>query len=194
MATTDLQGVADAVVRRAESQGYVVAKDVRDELAKAGLAQAQWKDVLELAKPSLRYRQRRYYYEQPGLSFVRDHPREDQRQKREVHQAIRDLIRRYQERVVEDDRRMLGRIHFIQPIQVVTEDQRELNCVSRDLSVNGMRLLGKYNLVGQRVRVWIPRMEEEGTRYCFLVQILWSSQIGDDLFENGGFFLEIAEG
>jgi hypothetical protein len=191
MSATELQGIADAVISRAERQGYVVPREVREELTRAGLPESHWKDVLELAKPSLQFRQNRYYFASPGKAVLRTHMRDDQRQRRDVHHAVRDLIRRYQTSVIQNERRMLGRIPFIQPIKVVTEDQRELRCVTRDISVNGLRLMGIYNLVGQKVRVFIPLVDEGAGQHCFTVQILWSSKIGDDLFENGGFFLDM---
>jgi hypothetical protein len=189
--TDKLQGVADVVVGRAERQGYVLAREVREELARAGLPEDHWKDVLALAKPAFRHQKGRYYLTSPGVSVLRSRLREDQRQQQEVHHAVRNLIRRYQDTAVQNERRLLGRIPFILPIKLVTEDQRELHCVSRDISVNGLRLMGVYNLVGQKVRAFVPDPDEGGRQYCFTVQILWSAKIADDLFENGGFFLDM---
>jgi hypothetical protein len=48
--------------------------------------------------------------------------------------------------------------------------------------------------MGQKLRVWIPRPGKANESHCFLVQILWSASVGDDLFENGGIFLELLPG
>jgi hypothetical protein len=184
MITTDLQGIATSVIRRAQRQEFVVARDVREELAQANLSPSLWKDVLALARASLNYRQGRYYYA-PSLS-----PRlqQEQRQQRRIHRAVRRLLRDYKAAASETERRLQGRIDFIQPVKVQTEDQREWTLLSRDLSTTGIRLLGTRSLLGQKVRVVLPHGEE---RISFLVRILWTCAVGDDLFENGGTFLEV---
>ena len=50
MIATELQEVADAIVRRAERQGFVVPREIREEVALAGLSQTQWKEALDLAR------------------------------------------------------------------------------------------------------------------------------------------------
>src|SRR5258708_4282147 len=56
MTANDLQAVANEVIRLAQQQGYVVQRDVRDELRRAGLSEKLWKDVLALGRASLSYR------------------------------------------------------------------------------------------------------------------------------------------
>ena len=50
MNAPELQGVADAVLARAESQGFVVPREIRDALTGAGLPDEQWKEVVAIAK------------------------------------------------------------------------------------------------------------------------------------------------
>jgi hypothetical protein len=82
---------------------------------------------------------------------------------------------------------------FVQPTKILTPDHREIQLLSRDISPTGIRLIGTRNLQGQKVRVLVPRQDDGGGHWCFLVQILWSSQIGDNLVEHGGVFLELLE-
>ena len=65
MITANPTGIADRVVRRAQRQGYVVAREVREELTLAGASDDLWKDVLALARQSLTLRRGRYYYSAP---------------------------------------------------------------------------------------------------------------------------------
>jgi hypothetical protein len=49
-------------------------------------------------------------------------------------------------------------------------------------------------LLGQKVRIFIPypgSPETSNEGWSFVVRILWTCAIGEDLFENGGAFLEI---
>src|SRR6266852_9875825 len=84
MTTTDLQDIANAVIRRARQQGSVAADDVQAELTRAGEREELWKDVLALARPALSYRQGRYHY----LAAVGPRLREEQQQQK-VRQAVR---------------------------------------------------------------------------------------------------------
>jgi hypothetical protein len=180
---TDLQAIADAVVRRARAQGSVTDDDVREELARAGESADLCKDVLALARPSLRYHDGRHDYAAP------DGPRQalEQAQQR-VHEAVHELVQQHRAaRSVE--RREQDRVDFIQPVQVRAEDGRTFTLLSRDLSPSGIRLVGTRRLLGQKVRVQVAR-PGGGSPWTFLVRILWTCALGDDLFENGGSFLQ----
>jgi hypothetical protein len=185
MTATNLQGVADQVVRRAQQQGYVVPREVREELARASVSEALWKDVLALARASLSYRRGRYYYTAP----VSDRVRAEQSQQRDIHTAVQQLIQTQQLSAGRPERREQGRVDFIQPVKVITEDNQEFTLLSRDLSATGIRLLGGRRLLGQKVRVQIPH--GSGAPVEFLVRILWTCPVGDDLVENGGSFLSV---
>src|SRR5258708_6877570 len=83
-----LQDVADAIVRRAQRQGHIVPKEIRDELAQAGVAGAKWKEVVALSRPVLSLRRGRYYYV-PAISAVKQ---QDQKQQQDIHRAVRRII------------------------------------------------------------------------------------------------------
>jgi hypothetical protein len=184
MNTTDLQGVARHVTRRAQRQGFIIARDVREELAEAGQPEALWKDVLALARPSLHYRGGRYYYAPPVSARVQA----EQSHQREVAHAVRALIDRYRS-AARVERREHGRVDFVQPVQVTAEDGREMTLLSRDLSPTGIRLIGTRRLLGQKVRVRVSC--PDGPPWDFLVRVLWACPVGDDLVENGGTFLTV---
>jgi hypothetical protein len=186
MALPELKEIAESVIRRARNQGFVVSREIREELTGAGISEKHWKDVLALAQSSLHFRQGRYYY----ISAANSPARNEQNQQRDIHRAVREMLQQYKVQTTEVERRQHGRSHFVQPTKVITSDHRELQVLSRDLSPTGIRLIGTRSLQGQKIRVLIPRIGAEGNPWCFLVQILWSSQIGDNLIENGGVFLE----
>jgi hypothetical protein len=185
MTEIDLQRIAEAVVRRARQQGFVVPREVREELTRGGLSDTLWKDVLALARPSLSYRHSRYYY----VPAVSDRVRQEQQQQEGLRQAVRQVIRQYRNSPALVERREQDRIDFMQPVQVQTEDGRAFTLLSRDLSPTGIRLVGPRQLLGQKLRVRLPRNSGHGP-WCFVVRVLWACAIGEDLFENGGQFLE----
>jgi hypothetical protein len=179
-----LQAIADSVVQRAQRQGFVRPKEVREVLKAAGESPTLWKDVLAIARASLSYRNGRYYYASP----VSDRLRQAQDQQatiadeaRRVMGILRAAARR--------DRRGEERIEFVQPMHVQTEDGRVFTLLSRDLSTSGMRLLGTRSLLGQKVQVR-PAATPENGGWCFVLRVLWTCAVGDDLFENGGTFVE----
>jgi hypothetical protein len=188
MIATNLQSIADRVIRRAKRQGYVVSSDIRDELSQAGLPDTLWKDVAALARPSLAYRRGRYYFEAPVSTRVR----QEQARQRDIQKAVRQIIRRQRADADRVERRGQDRIDFVQPVKVVTDDEREFTLLSRDLSTSGIRLVGTRGLLGQKVRVLIPR-DDQKAPWSFRVRILWTCTIGDDLVENGGTFLEVSD-
>jgi hypothetical protein len=186
MTENNLQGVADLVVRRAQQQGYVVAREVREELTRANISELLWKDVLALARASLNYRRGRYYYTAP----VSERVRAEQSHQRDIQSAVQQIVQQHQAAASRPERREQDRIDFIQPVKVITEDNRELTLLSRDLSATGIRLIGTRRLLGQKVRIIIPA--GNGPPHDFLVRILWTCPVGDDLVENGGAFLSVS--
>ena len=182
---TELQAVAHAVVRRAERQGFVLPSEIRAELAHMSIPKGQWKEVVALSRPALRYRQGRYYYK----ALISPRLREEQRQQRAIHHTVHQLIRRYKKDHSLAERRQQGRTDFVQPVKVRIDNQRELTVLSRDLSETGIRLIGTQSLLGQKVEVLLNH-PDGGESCCFLTRILWTCIVGDGLFENGGVFLE----
>ncbi len=189
MISTDLQDIVTSVVRRAQGQGSVAARDVRDELTRAGLPTDLWKDVVARARPALRYSRGRYRYVAP----VSERVQQQQQQQEQVRRAVRELVRRHREDGLPAERRRQERIDFIHPVRVQTEDGRVYQVLSRDLSPSGIRLVGTRGLLGQKIRVFVP-LGDDGGAQGFLVRVLWTCAVGDDLVENGGAFLEVLTG
>jgi hypothetical protein len=188
MPAATLQQVADAVVRRAQRQGYVVPREVRSELRLAGLAEDQWKKALELARTTLIYRQGRYYHK----AAVSPKLEQAERQRQAVQKALRGLLRSHRRRAREQERRGEVRVDFVQPVKVQTEDGKEYTLLTRDLSTTGVRLIGTRRLLGQKIHLFLPR-DEGAAPYRLVVRILWTCAVGDDLFENGGSFVELVQ-
>ncbi len=186
MATDPLQRVAEAVVRRARQQGYVVPKDLRAELRLAGLEESNWKLVLEHVRNELVYRQGRYYL----LTTMSPRVRETQTQQNAIQKAIRDILRHHRARQRESERRGQKRVELIVPAILTLEDGQTHRLMSRDLSPTGIRLLGTKRLLGQKLQLTL-QLEGDQPTLRLLVRILWTCSVGDDLFENGGTFLEI---
>ncbi len=193
MTRNDLQRVADTMVRRAQQRGYVVASEIRAQLLADGLDETQWKDVVALARPTLRLRSGRYHYE----ATVSDPIRKEQDHQRDIHKAVRQLMREYRSVAKRIERREQNRMDFIQPVRVRTEHGREHIVLSRDLSATGIRLIGTRSLLGQKVWVEVPKPGSSETpadmvpEWSFLVRILWTCAVAEDLFENGGSFIEV---
>ncbi len=186
MSRTDLLGVANNVVHRAQRQGFVIAREIREAVSQAGAPDKEWKEVVSLAGPALNYRRGRYYY----APCVSERVRQEQEHQRSVQQAVRQLIQQYKEGARPVERRENDRIDFIQPVKVITHDQREFTVLSRDISTTGIRLIGPRSLLGQKVQILVPRPDNTEP-WCFLTRILWTCAVSDELFENGGAFLEV---
>jgi hypothetical protein len=187
MISTDLHGVAELVLRQAQRQGYIVPRQVRTVLSGAGVSEALWKDVLVVARPSLAYRNGRYYYSTP----VSERVRQEQAQQVGIQKAVREIIRHYRggNRV---ERREEDRIDFVQPVKVKLEDGHEFTLLTRDLSSTGIRLIGTRRFLGQKIRVTVPTADNS-TSWDFIVRVLWTCTVGDDLIENGGTFVDLAQ-
>ncbi len=149
----------------------------------------RWKEVLELARPSLIYRQGRYYHK----AAVSPRLAEEQRHRQAIRKALRPIIRGHRRRVREQERRSEARIDFVLPVQVQSEDGKEYTLLTRDLSTTGVRLIGTRRLLGQKVHMLLPR-DDGAAPHRLLVRILWTCAVGEDLFENGGSFLELVQG
>jgi hypothetical protein len=186
MILTDLQGIVTAVVRRAQQQGFILPSEIREELSRTRISEEFWKEVVALAGPVLRFRNGRYYFK----AHFPERLKEEQRQHRAIQHSVRQLVRQYKKSHALMERRQQGRTDFVQPVKVRTEDDRELTLLTRDISETGIRLIGTGSLLGHKVQVEIP--DSEGKEAAtFVVRILWTCSIGDEMFENGGNFLEV---
>jgi len=181
----DLQRVADAVTRRAAEQGYLLPRQVREEVASAGADPGLWKDVLKLASPHLVQRKGRYYYVSPASPQRESAERRTQA----IQQAVHELVVEYRQAAELQERREVDRISFIQPVTVETSDGETWRVLTKDISASGIRLLGCRGFLGQKLRVTVPSVE--GPHRTFVVRILWTCMVGDDLYENGGSFVEL---
>jgi PilZ domain len=187
MITANLKSVADQVVRRAQRQGYVVPREIREELTRAGASNDLWKDVAALARQSLTFRRGRYYYSSPLSARVI----QEQTQQLGVRNAVDELLSDNPAgSATPIERRSQDRVDYVQTVTVRTEDGDEFSLLSRDLSPTGIRLVGARRLLGQKVHVVVPRSGDKPA-YDFLVRILWTCAVGDGHFENGGAFLGV---
>jgi len=119
----------------------------------------------------------------------KSHILDSELEQRRLNRAVRQLIRAYRSSA-KQERRRGGRIAFMQPVVVETEDGRTLTLLSSNLSVHGIHLIGPGSLLGQKVRVILPG--SEGAKHtCFSVQIVWSSVVSEGLCENGGAFVGV---
>jgi hypothetical protein len=89
------------------------------------------------------------------------------------------------------ERRGQDRVEFVQTVTIRTEEGEELVQHTRDLSPNGIRLVGAKRLLGHKVHVLVPRPGR--APFDFVVRILWTCAVGDGLYENGGAILEVSE-
>ncbi|MFO0964423.1 MAG: PilZ domain-containing protein [Gemmataceae bacterium] len=160
-------------------------RDIRGELKLAGLPEDQWKAVAALAKGALNYRQGRYY----AVAAVSPKLHEQQEQQRRIEKAVRRLIKAYRDSGKEQERRGQARVDYVQPVRVQTDDGKSFSLLSRDISPTGIRLVGARRLLGHKVRIFLPEGEDQSCQ--LLVRILWTCALGEDLFENGGTFLEL---
>jgi hypothetical protein len=116
-----------------------------------------------------------------------------ERLKKEVNSAVKELIRQFKHSNASEERRRQGRFEFLQTIKVRLENDREFTVLSRDLSVDGIRMVGTSSLLGQKIQVIIPRPNQPEP-LKLRARILWTCAVADGLFENGGNFLELVEG
>lgn len=180
-----MQSVADAVLRLAKRQGHVMPRDVRAELRIAGLSEQRWKEAVALAGDSLIHRRGRYYHKDAFSPRLE----KEKSQHQAIQKVIRRLIKQHRSRAKNDERRHQARVDFIHPVKIRTEDGKEATLMSRDLSTTGVRLLGTRRLLGQKVQLELP--DGDGASCRLAVRILWTCAVGDDLFENGGSFMEL---
>ena len=160
-------------------------REVREELTRAGLPETAWKEVLTQTQPALALRLGPVLLPCPGQ---RPHPPGPGAPGRGAPGGAQ-IDSPTPGRVVRVERRGQDRLDFIQAVTVRTEDDHEYTLLSRDLSTTGIRLVGTRRLLGHKVRVTIPQADD-GAVCVFTVRILWTCAVGEDLFENGGMFLE----
>ena len=184
MVAAKLKNVNKAVLRRAQKQGYVTEPEIISELKEAGLPRKLSRDVLAEIRPYVTFQGGRYCFIPPDPSV-----REEQLREQAIRRAVRQLVREHRQSADETDRRREGRVDFIEPAKVETEDGRAFAVLCRDISPTGIRLIGARGFLGHKVRVTIAG-SQSGESVTFVVRILWNCSVGDQLFESGGSFLE----
>jgi hypothetical protein len=189
MIVAEIPEIASRVLDRAQQQGFVTRREIRDELRKAGQPDDTWRDVLAVLRESLHYRQGRYNF----ICQLDSRLEQELLRQRCIHRSIREVIRRHRIRERSPERRRHGRVDFIKPVKVRAADGHDYTLLSRDLSVTGIQLLGSRSFLGQKIQIWIPALEQAKPPLCFLVRIVWTSLVGDGLYENGGAFLELVD-
>ena len=188
-----LRTAARNILRKARQQEFVVPREIREELTRSRLPEQLWREVVNLAGTSLGYRHGRYFYVPVGRSRMQIRIRHEQRHQKAIHRSVRWMIRQQQsEEAVHVERRAHKRSSFCRSLLVQTEDQRLHQFVTREISLSGIRLLCTCCLEGQKVRLWLT-FDRDNVTYCLLASILWCAAVGDNLYENGGVFLELLE-
>lgn len=186
---TDVQVAARAVIDRARQREYLLSGDIRVEAARAGLAEDSWRDVVVAARPALRMVRGRYYYTAPAAQGLRGRVRQEARDLARMRRTVREFLRNGR-RQGEAEQRQCGRLPFVCPVRVVTAAGEELNFISQDVSLSGIRLIGNRSLAAQRVTVEVPKAR--GGAWRFGVAVLWAKTIGDGLVQQGGVFVGAA--
>jgi hypothetical protein len=181
-----LDEIADKVALRAQRQGFVVEREVREELTRAGLPEDDWPRVIERAGERLQHKSGRYHH----VAVVSARVRAEQSQRELVRQAVSEVIQGHRNDAARVERRGEERFDIVQPVRVSTEDGRQFTLLTRDLSTAGIRLIGTRRLLGQKLRVELP--SATGMTWEFRVRILWTCPVGEDLVENGGDFVSVA--
>jgi hypothetical protein len=110
-----------------------------------------------------------------------------------LRHAVGRLIQQHRAAAALRERRGQATVDFLQPVRVWTEDGREFTLLSHDLSVTGIRVIAPRSLLGQKLRVLHPGVVR-GEPTCLVIRVVWSSAVGDELFENGGIFLDVVPG
>lgn len=189
MTSAELQTVAQSVLRRAEQQGFVIPLDIRGELLQAGQDESRWKEVVELLRDSLKFRQGRYYFIAEGKEKLT----QENQQRTDVREMLKELLEQVKTNRDPKDRRREDRIPYTQPLKILTEDNQELTVLSQDLSPSGIRFIANRSFLGRKVRIMLPKIDQEPDQLMLVVRILWTTGVTEGLFENGGTFLEMIQ-
>ena len=191
MSAKDIECVVERIVERAQRQGSLLRKEIREELERSSVRESGWSSVLTLLRPSLRYYKGRYHYVSPTIGRLRTRVSEKKQELKAVQQAVRQLIRQHVVERRKDERRKHLRILLIQPVKVYTQTSGVLNFLSQDISLSGIRLLGNCSLVRETVTMQIPRPEQNGGCLRLNATILWAAPVGDGLIQQGGVFVDL---
>ena len=76
-------------------------------------------------------------------------------------------------------------------LKVILEDRCETVVMSQRLSLSGIEFLSDRSLLGQKLRLYIPRNESTFATMILSMRVLWSQAVADGIFKNGGNFLNV---
>lgn len=188
MTTPDLQAVAKSILLLAENNGFVVPRDVRNELKAVGLPETDWKKIIEYLRESLNYRQGRYYFIKPSSPrLVKQKSSQDA-----IRSAVESLMENTSVLPVDNNRRQETRHNFPFPIQAQSEDGENFTVLGRDLSSTGIRIVSGKSLLGRKLVLCLKNSTNHFDReISLLTRIVWTESVGDGLYENGGTFLDV---
>ncbi|MGF1580887.1 MAG: PilZ domain-containing protein [Gemmataceae bacterium] len=120
-------------------------------------------------------------------------PREAPENSSELREAIRRLIATQKQREFRVDGRDEERILLSQSVKIRLEDQQEISVLSQDLSPSGIGLVSTRSLLGRKLRLILPTETPDCPTITIIVRILWSYAVTEDLYKNGGLFLELVK-
>jgi hypothetical protein len=174
MNPAEVQRVTEAVLRRAQRQGSIVEGEIREEIAQAGLPEADWRAVLSLLGLALVPEAGWYRYPAPAAEAGRP----------DLAQADRELLGQYE--------RVAGRQGVAEPggglgpypVRVRTETGQQLPALLMLApSLSSVRLIAVTSLLGYKVRILIPR-PQGGDVVSWDVRVLCAMRLADGLFET----------
>ncbi len=114
----------------------------------------------------------------------------------QIEQAITLLVQEQEKIDRELERRDTSRVVFLQTVKVRTDQGETLRLMTRDISFTGIRLIGAHRLLGQKIEIHIPKptppgeIPSEDSDTILQVRVLWTCEVGDQLYENGGTILD----
>jgi hypothetical protein len=188
IAPVDLQKVVAIVLRRAERQGHILPREIRQELARVGADEEQWREVLAAAGPALERHGNRYAYVPPPPSP----PRKEQEQRfLAIREAVHALAEHFKQESARHERREADRITFVHPVTIRLPTGEPHHAITKDLSASGIRLIGTRDLLSQKVEVTLKPTNAQPV--TFAVRVVWTHRVGDDLYENGGVFMDVKD-
>jgi len=131
--------------RRAQRQGYVVAREVREELERASLSESFWKGRPRPGTPFPELPAGRYYYTRRSASASRRSNRNNATSWWRPHSRAAAPERRRARRTA---RTRSARLHPAG--EGLTEDNREFTLLTRDLSATGCASSARGGCWGRR--------------------------------------------
>ncbi|MCS7166842.1 MAG: PilZ domain-containing protein [Gemmatales bacterium] len=186
-ATVDWARITDALIRRATVRGFLLPSEIQEELKSLGVSPRLWRNCVARLEKFLTHNNGKYYYT-PATPTPR--LREEERQLH-IRALLQGLVQTHRRSQLHEERRAADRIEVVWPVTLTLEDGTIHRALTRDISVSGIRFLSNRSLLGQKVLASIKMHDQEP--HLFSVRILWTCQVADGLYENGGTVIEIVK-